>query len=328
MASKALDVDALAAKVLERDRAAIALALNLTEDRRPEARAAMAALLSRFRGAGALDRSHRIGITGPPGVGKSTLVAALSRALRRQDPPATVGVLAIDPSSIRSGGALLGDRTRIAPDPADHGLFVRSLATAGELGGLARSVPLGVMVLGAAFDVTLVETVGVGQTETDVGHVTDTVVFVVQPGSGDALQFLKAGVMEVPDVLVINKADQADLAKRAHLELRSALASLRNAGIRTGGRERGTPIVLTSARDETGIDALVAALHQHHDELSASGDLARRRRAGTIAWGVRAFVRRHGEIGIERVGDEAALESAIAARIDAGEEVPAIVDSL
>src|SRR6185295_3340244 len=118
---------------------------------------------------------------------------ALVRALRSQASPQSVGVLAVDPSSIRSGGALLGDRTRIAPDPADLGLFVRSLATRGELGGLARSVPTGVLVLSAAFEVTLVETVGVGQTETDVDDVVDTVVFVVQPGSGDALQFLKAG---------------------------------------------------------------------------------------------------------------------------------------
>ncbi len=281
MASKPLDVDALAARVLARDRAAIAQALNLSEDRRAPARAAMAALLGRFRCDGALERSHRVGITGPPGVGKSTLVSALSRALRSHEPPATVGVLAIDPSSVRSGGALLGDRTRIAPDPADHGLFVRSLATAGELGGLARSVPLGVLVLSAAFDVALVETVGVGQTETDVSHVVDTVVFVVQPGSGDALQFLKAGVMEVPDILVVNKADQSELARRALAELRSALASLQNAGIGSGADHRAAPVVLTSARDGTGIDALAAAIATHHSAQRASGDLARRRRVGS-----------------------------------------------
>jgi LAO/AO transport system kinase len=323
MASPRLDLDALAARVLARDRAAIAQALNLTEDRRPHARAAIAELLARFRKAGALDRAHRVGITGPPGVGKSTLVAALTRALRRQETPMSVGVLAVDPSSIRSGGALLGDRTRIAPDPADNGLFVRSLATAGELGGLARSVPLGVLVLSAAFDVTLVETVGVGQTETDVGHVVDTVAFVVQPGSGDALQFLKAGVMEVPDVLVVNKSDQSELATRALAELRAALASLHNAGIRA----RGTPIAMTSAIEEKGIDGLLGSLRAHYETLRESGALARRRRANAIAWGLRAYVRRHGEIGVERAGGETALEERIAARIDAGEEVPAIVES-
>src|SRR5438094_9072713 len=138
-----VDVSALAARVLARDRSAVAQALNLTEDRRAPARALLAELLAHLRRAGALDRARRIGITGPPGVGKSTLVSALTRALRSHTSRGvapTVGVLAIDPSSIRSGGALLGDRTRIAPDPGDHGLFVRSLATAGELGRLARSV--------------------------------------------------------------------------------------------------------------------------------------------------------------------------------------------
>jgi len=315
-------MEALASRVAARERLAVAQALNLTEDRRSSARAKMAALLAALRARGALDRARRIGITGPPGVGKSTLVSVLTRALRRDG--ASVGVLAVDPSSIRSGGALLGDRTRIAPDPEDHGLFVRSLATAGELGGLARSVPLGVLVLSAAYDVTLVETVGVGQTETDVGHVVDVVAFVVQPGSGDALQFLKAGVMEVPDLLVVNKADQGALAKRALAELRAALASLHHAGI----RPRGTPIVLTSALDGTGVDELARTFRDLHAHLASSGELAMRRRAGAIAWGVRAFHRRHGDVGVERLGGEVRLEREIAKRVDAGEEILAIVDAL
>ncbi len=214
-APDAASIASLASRVLARERVAVAEALNLTEDRRAPSRAALADLLARLRVSGAMDRAHRIGITGPPGVGKSTLVSALVREIRRGAQAPTVGVLAVDPSSIRSGGALLGDRMRIAPDPGDAGVFVRSLATAGEMGGLARSVPLAVLVLSAAFDVTLVETVGIGQTETDVGNVVDGVAFVVQPGSGDALQFLKAGIMEVPDVLVVNKADQTELARRA-----------------------------------------------------------------------------------------------------------------
>lgn len=319
-----IDIPALAARVLARERTAIAQALNLTEDRRAPARAQMASLLAHLRREGALDRALRIGLTGPPGVGKSTLVSAMTRALRGGDAPATVGVLAVDPSSIKSGGALLGDRTRIAPDPDDHGLFVRSLATAGELGGLARSVPLAVLVLSAAFDVTLVETVGVGQTETDVGHVVDVVAFVVQPGSGDALQFLKAGVMEVPDVLVVNKSDQSELARRALAELRSALSALQSAGVQA----HGTPIVLTSAMEGTGIDTLVRTLRDTHARLAASGELTSRRRAGAIAWGIRAFHRRHGELGVERVGGEIALERAIAKRVEDGEEILAIVDAL
>src|SRR6185437_15914402 len=139
---------------------------------------------------------HRVGLTGPPGVGKITLASALAAELRKRGH--TVGVLAVDPSSRRSGGALLGDRARIDTEPGDQGLFVRSLATGGELGGLARAAPASVLVLAAAYDRVLVETVGVGQSETDIEHVVDTVVFVVQPGSGDALQFLKAGIMEIP----------------------------------------------------------------------------------------------------------------------------------
>ena len=317
-------MNALAVAVRRGDRAAIADALNLTEDRRPEARRSVSELLSLLRAAGAIDRAHRVGITGPPGVGKSTLVSAVVRALRTEIPPSTVGVLAVDPSSIRSGGALLGDRTRIAPDPADLGLFVRSLATRGERGGLARSVPLGVLVLGSAFDLALVETVGVGQTETDVSDVVDTVVFVVQPGSGDALQFLKAGIMEIPDVFVVNKADQVDLARRAESELRSALHALGAAGVAVAE----VPVLLTSARDGTGIDGLLAAMRAHRVALEASGRLAERRRAGMIAWCMRSFQRRHGEIGVERVGGERALRDAVALRLDAGEEVPDIVEAL
>jgi LAO/AO transport system kinase len=258
-------------------------------------------------------------------VGKSTLVSALVREIRTGSRPKSVGVLAVDPSSIRSGGALLGDRMRIAPDAEDPGVFVRSLATAGELGGLARSVPLGVLVLSAAFDVTIVETVGVGQTETDVGHVVDGVAFVVQPGSGDALQFLKAGIMEVPDVVVVNKADQAELARRAMAELRAALASLHGAGI---GARGDVVLLATSALDGTGVRELWGALEKHRETLAKTDALATRRRAGAIQWGARAFARRHGEAGVERVGGELALERALAARIDAGEEIPGIIESL
>jgi LAO/AO transport system kinase len=320
-----VDVEGLARRVVARERAAVAEALNLTEDRRESSRAALVQLLARLRASGAMDRAHRVGITGPPGVGKSTLVSALVRAIRSGRPARSVGVLAVDPSSIRSGGALLGDRMRIAPDPDDPGVFVRSLATAGELGGLARSVPLAVLVLSAAFDVTLVETVGVGQTETDVGHVVDAVAFVVQPGSGDALQFLKAGIMEVPDVLVVNKSDQAELARRAMAELRAALASLHGAGI---GEKGDAPLLATSALDGTGVPELWSALVRQREALEKTGELAPRRRTGAIAWGARAFARRHGEAGVERVGGEAALESALASRIDAGEEIPAIIESL
>lgn len=304
--------DALAAGVVARDRAAVAQALNLTEDVRPESRRALAQLLRALAARTSADRGHRIGVTGPPGVGKSSLLSRLAQALRARSE--TLGILAVDPSSVRSGGALLGDRVRIAAKAGDDGAFVRSVATGGELGGLARSVPAGVLVLAAAFDVVLVETVGVGQTETDVRHVVDTVVLVVQPGSGDALQFLKAGIMEVPDVLVVNKCDEVELARRAAADLRAALRSLQAAGVATSA----IPILETSARDDVGVEHLLTTLHAHRRTLVARGELVTRRRAGALAWAVRTFVRRFGEEGLERAGGPDALQATLAAALDAG----------
>ncbi len=316
-------IEPLAQRVARGEHTAVAQALNLVEDRRAAARPLVARLLRALRRSGAMDRAHRVGITGPPGVGKSTLVAAIARALRTK----TLGVLAVDPTSVRSGGALLGDRIRIAPhtgDAGDAGLFVRSLATAGELGGLAPSVPAGLLVLASAFDVAMVETVGVGQSETDVRHVVDTVVFVVQPGAGDALQYMKAGVMEVPDLLVVNKADQTELVRRTLGELRSALGSLRSSGISS----QEIPLLQTSALDGTGVDELCRRLAAHRASLEASGELAKRRRAGTIAWGLRAYERRFGEAGVERAGGESKLEAAIAAGVDRGDELLDVVEEL
>jgi LAO/AO transport system kinase len=316
-----VDPVAIAAGVVAFERSAIAAALNLVEDRRPEARADIRTLLSRLRSAGPRGRGHRVGVTGPPGVGKSTLVAAVTKTLRAAGD--TVGVVAIDPTSVRSGGALLGDRTRIAPDPADKGVFVRSLASSGELGGLAPSVPLSVLVLSAAFDVSIVETVGIGQSETDVRHVVDTLVFVVQPGSGDSLQYMKAGIMEIPDLLVVNKAD-LELASRTRLELKAALASLRSAGI----AEHEVPLVSTSAVKGDGVTELVTLLRRHGDELVSSGELSRRRRDGAIAWGASAFLRLYGERGVDRIGGEGALRDLVGRGVDAGQEVIEIIDAL
>ena len=154
--------------------------------------------------------AHLVGVTGPPGAGKSSLLSALLGVWRRDG--RSVAVLAVDPSSKRSGGSLLGDRARIEHDPADDKVLIRSTAAGGRLGGLAPATREAAMALAAAFDVVVVETVGVGQSETDVEEVCDTVAVVVQPASGDVLQFLKAGIMEVPDVLVVTKADLGDAA--------------------------------------------------------------------------------------------------------------------
>jgi LAO/AO transport system kinase len=297
-------LDALVRGVRAGERVAVARALNVVEDRRESSRESVQDLL-RALGAGR-ENSVRVGFTGPPGVGKSTLVAALVRALRSR--AKTVGVLAVDPSSRRSGGALLGDRVRIETDPSDEGVFIRSLATRGDLGGLARAAPAEALVMCAAFDWVIVETVGVGQSETDVEHVVDTVVFVVQPGSGDALQFLKAGIMEIPDVLAVNKSDLGAVAKRARADLKSALASARAVGIASDW-EPG--VVLTSASQREGIDTLIESIEAHRAHLLASGELMNRRLRGRVAWAMREYVRRHGEIAVEREGGERVVRERI-----------------
>ena len=167
-------------------------------------------------------------MTGPPGAGKSTLLSALLRAWRERR-SATVAMLAVDPSSRRSGGSLLGDRARIDFDPADRGVLIRSTAAGERLGGLARATRAAAQALAAAFDVVVIETVGVGQAETEVADVADTVAVVVQPGSGDVLQFLKSGIMEIPDVLVVTKADlgQIAIAHQARPDARRCARSAR-----------------------------------------------------------------------------------------------------
>src|ERR671925_1956717 len=216
----------LGRRLRERDRSAAPAALNLIEDRSPAGRERAGTLLAEVSPArlGGEAPAHLIGVTGPPGAGKSTLLSALIPEWRGRG--RTVAVLAVDPSSRRSGGSLLGDRARIDHDPDDDGVLIRSTATGGRLGGLAAPTREAVEALAAAFDVVVVETVGVGQSETDVEEVCDTVAVVVQPGSGDTLQFIKAGIMEVPDVLVVTKADLGDPATRAQRDLHQALTAV------------------------------------------------------------------------------------------------------
>ncbi len=305
-----------ALQVLSADKAAVSRALNLVEDRRPEAQAAVTTLLAALKGAPKAAGGHRVGLTGPPGVGKSTLTSALARSVRRGG--RTVGVVAVDPSSIRSGGSLLGDRARMGFDPSDAGLFVRSLATAGEVGGLAYAANSAVRVLAAAYDMVVIETTGVGQSEIDIVHVADTVVLVVQPGSGDVLQFLKAGIMEIPDILVVNKADQDELAQRAIADLRGALQTAHAVGA-TGGQDAGwePPIIATSATKETGIDELIDALGRHRKHLEAT--LVARRRQGEVRWALDLFTRKHGEHGVSTLGGAAQLKARAERDLDDGE---------
>ena len=288
----------LGARLRRRDLAAAPAALNLLENR--GARDEAAALLAEVSPArlGGEAPAHVVGVTGPPGAGKSTLLSALTSAWRAAG--RTEAVLAVDPTSKRSGGALLGDRARIEADPADRGLFVRSTAAGERLGGLAPATRAAAQALAAAFDVVVIETVGVGQSETEVAEAADTVAVVVQPASGDVLQFLKAGIMEVPDVLVVTKADLGPIAHRARRDLHAALRSL-------GARD--VPVVAVSAIPPAdGIDALVTALDAHRAGLDLPATRTRARRLGALA----DFAAEHGERGLRALGGRRAARAWLA----------------
>jgi len=241
----------------------------------------------------AAPRAHVVGITGPPGVGKSTLINTLIAGWRARG--RTVGVIAVDPSSRRSGGALLGDRTRLKTDPEDQGVFVRSMAARDRLGGLAELTVAAMVLMRAVYDVVLIETVGVGQSETDVVRVADTVLFCVQPGSGDSLQFMKAGIAEIPHIVLVTKADMDKEARRARADVEGAL-SLADAD---GDWE--IPVLMVSSMKGQGIDDLIAALDRHRDHLAPR--LAEVRRGQAEAW-LEEFVReRFGREGVRKAGD-------------------------
>ena len=229
---------------------------------------------------------HVIGFTGPPGVGKSTLIDALLRLWRAAG--VTVGVIAVDPSSHITRGALLGDRIRMRTDPQDQGVFVRSLASRGRLGGLTELAFPAVILMRAIYDRVIVETVGVGQSEADISTVADTVVLCVQPGSGDSLQFMKAGIMEIPDIAVVTKADMGPPARRALADLKGAL------GLASGGEE--IACLLVSVSKGEGLDELRAATDERFARL-AGAPLAGRRHAQAEGWLHASLLQRFGEEG-------------------------------
>lgn len=216
---------------------------------RLESEPGAAATVELLEAAWAAQSGWALGLTGPPGVGKSTLASALLRGWRARD--LTAAMLAVDPSSRRTGGALLGDRTRLALDPDDPGLFVRSLAARERLGGTAALCFPALVLLRALFDRVLIETVGVGQSETEIAELADFVLLAVQPASGDTVQFLKAGVAEIPDLAVVTKADLGRPAARTARELEAALAL--SAG-------RRVPVLLVSATTGAGLEALLDAV--------------------------------------------------------------------
>ncbi len=305
----------LGARLRDGDLEAAPAVLNLVESSAPGDRAEAAALLRAVSPAalGGEAAGHIIGVTGPPGVGKSTLLSALVAEWRGRG--RSVAALAVDPSSRRSGGALLGDRVRIAFDPADRGVFVRSTATGQRLGGLAPATRAAAQALACAFDVVVVETVGVGQSEIEIADVADTVAVILQPGSGDMLQFLKSGIMEIPDLLVVTKADMGRPAKDTLREVRSALGAAGSAG---------TPALAVCAVPPTeGIGALADGLEEHRRTIDVAARRVRARRGGALS----EFAVEHGERGLRRMGGRRAAADWLSEQPETA-AVPALVAAL
>jgi LAO/AO transport system kinase len=258
------DLDDLVGRLVERQPRAVARAISVLEDGGDPQRELIRHVYNRT------GRARVVGITGPPGAGKSTLVDRLARLLRKRGD--TVGILAVDPTSPFTGGALLGDRIRMQTLYTDPGVFIRSMATRGAMGGLSRAARDAVDVLDAAgFDWILLETVGVGQDEVDVVRTVDSVVVVTVPGLGDDIQAIKAGILEIADVFVINKADREGVDRTVKdLEMMLSLG------------EHGPwlpPVLKTVAAREEGIERVIEEIERHREHLEASGELERRRLA-------------------------------------------------
>ncbi len=299
MALPSESLDALVEGILRGESVSIAHALARVEDSRPQALAGQRALLARLEAE--TPSAHTVvGLTGAPGVGKSSLASALIRHWLSDG--RGVGMVAVDPTSRRTGGALLGDRARLRFPPNER-VFVRSMATHDQLGGLAPATRAAVVVLRAAFDWTLVETVGVGQSEVDVETVADSVVLVLQPGSGDTLQFMKAGILEIPDVLVVHKWDLGAAAERTRADLESILAIAAKTS-----QGWSPPVLGVSAQTGKAVAELAGTLREHRAYLDRSKELSQRHQASRVSWALELFTLRYGTLGLERLGGRGATE--------------------
>jgi len=305
----------LAQRLLAGDRRALARGISLVEGNDPAGWDLVREVYPRT------GRAAVIGFTGPPGAGKSTLLGALTGAERERG--RTVGVLSIDPSSPFTRGALLGDRIRLSDHFLDTGVFIRSMASRGALGGLSEAALQAVLLMDAAGrERVLVETVGVGQGEVDIIDHADTVVLVLMPGSGDSIQALKAGVMEIPDVIVVNKADHP-LTDTMVREIRAVLA--------LGPREdRPVPVLRTEALRGDGIEELVAELEEHRAWLEAGGTLKERRRRNLrneVLAIATARLRRELEAAIRDDAEvQALLDEVVERRIDPATAASRVLD--
>jgi LAO/AO transport system kinase len=317
------EMKTLAQRLLAGDRRALARAISLVEDDRPEGWALVKEVYPHT------GQAAVVGFTGPPGVGKSTLIGALTTA--RREAGRTVGVLSIDPSSPFTQGALLGDRIRLGEHFLDRGVFIRSMANRGALGGLSEAALQAALLLDAAGrEDVFVETVGVGQAEIDIIDHADTIVLVLMPGSGDSIQALKAGVMEIPDIIVINKAEHP-LTDTMVREIRGVL-SLANLD-RSPEEVRGSwrvPILKTEAAHGTGIPELVTRLDEHRAHILAAGQLDERRRRNlrseVLAIATARMRRRLEEELTEDADFQHLLDEVVARRLDPASAATALLE--
>lgn len=297
----------LVREALDGSRYALARLISLVEDGDEASRSALTALYEHT------GHAHLVGVTGPPGSGKSTLVNALAQKLRNKD--ITVGIIAVDPTSPFTGGALLGDRVRMRDLAGDPGVFIRSMATRGSLGGLAQATNDVVKVLDAVgFDVILIETVGAGQSEVEIARTAHTTVVLEAPGMGDEVQALKAGLMEIADILVVNKADRPGAARTAR-----ALEMVINRNASAADDGWVPPILQTVALDGSGVSELWNAIEEHRKYLCVSGLLAKRERMRIEAELLNVLQRHLLDRLVSRVGEkrlETWIERIMAREVD------------